>query len=180
MWSMILAWLLKPRNLVVVGVAVALLGLVASTYYYKGKAQKLAKELNAIKIVAKIAEDNLKKTEENIDKLIAKGIEESRKREQEEKKKAEEQRKKLEGQLANKNKHIETLDSRLHSVTVELDRNKEKLEKATGEHKEALQNKDKELELLKKQLAKEREGLVCLDKNVPSNLLSTLNEVLSK
>lgn len=180
MWGMILAWLLKPRNLVIVAVACALLGLGGSTLYYKGKANKLAKELEAIKTAAKIADEELKKTRENIDKRVAEIREESRKREQEEKKKAEDQRKKLEDQLANKTQRIETLDSQLHSVDEERKRIKEELEKATGEHKEALQNKGKELELVKKQLVKEREGLVCLDKNVPSNMVRTLNEVLNK
>jgi chromosome segregation ATPase len=177
---MILAWLLKPRNLAIVIVIVAVLGLGASTLYYKNKANRLAKELEAIRTAAKIAEDNLKETKDNIDKRIVAIQEESRKREQEEKKKAEKQRKELEGQLANKEKLIKNLDSQLNKVSGELDEKKKELGTATGEYKAALQKKVDELEQAKIQMAKEREGLVCLDKNVPNNMVRTLNEVLNK
>ena len=180
MWPMILTWLLKPKNLVIVAVAGALLVLGGSTVYYKSKAKTLAEKLKAIEIAAKNAEDELKKTKGNIDKLIAKGLEESRKREQEEKKKGEDQRKKLEVLLANQGGRIAALTSRLRSVDEERERIKKESETATGKHEADLQEKGKKFQSLKDQLEKERAGLVCLEKNVPNDEVRVLNEVLNK
>jgi hypothetical protein len=92
---MILAWLLKPKNLVIVFLTCALLGLVGLTLYYKNKAKNLAAELKEIKTSSEITKEELEETKKNIDKRIAEIREDYRKREQEERKKAEDQRKKL-------------------------------------------------------------------------------------
>jgi chromosome segregation ATPase len=159
MWPMILAWLLKPRNLAIVIGVVAVLGLGASTLYYKNKANRLAKDLKAIKIAAKIAEDNLKETNDNIDKRIAVIQEESRKREQEEKKKAVEQRKKLEASLSNAKGRIADLEGQTRS------------------REEERKQKEKEIDDLKKKLRLAQEEGEQMKKNPQ---LGALQEDLRK